>query len=59
MDHIWSPWRYQFITEGAPEGECVFCRLGRDREHDEQNFVVIRGDFNFVVLNLIPTLPGT
>lgn len=58
MDHIWSPWRYKFITEGAPKDGCVLCRLGQDVEHDEQNFVVLRGASVFIVLNLYPYTAG-
>ncbi len=58
MDHIWSPWRYRFITEGAPKDECVFCRIARERDLDEQNFVVFRSGLNFVVLNLYPYTAG-
>ncbi len=58
MDRVWSPWRYRFVTEGAPEGECVFCSLARDSANDERNFVVHRAHFNFVVLNLYPYTAG-
>jgi len=58
MDHIWSPWRYRFITEGLPKGGCVFCRLAEDKANDETNFVVYRAARNFVVLNLYPYTCG-
>ena len=58
MDHIWSPWRYRFITEGVRESACVFCRLAEDAAKDESNFVVHRAKHNFVVLNLYPYTSG-
>ena len=58
MDHIWSPWRYRFITEGSPKGGCVFCRLAEDTANDESNFVVHRAAKNFVILNLYPYTCG-
>lgn len=58
MDHLWSPWRYQFIAAGAPKDECVFCRILRDTGNDEANLVVYRGRHNFVVLNLYPYTSG-
>jgi len=58
MDHIWSPWRYRFITEGVRESGCVFCRLAEDAAKDESNFVVHRAKHNFVVLNLYPYTCG-
>ena len=58
MDQIWSPWRYRFITEGAPKDGCVFCRIVETPEKDEENFVVHRAQHNFVVLNLFPYTAG-
>jgi ATP adenylyltransferase len=58
MDHIWSPWRYRFITEGSPKTGCVFCRMAEDAGHDESNFVVYRAAKNFVILNLYPYTCG-
>ncbi len=58
MDHIWSPWRFKFISEGAPKDECVLCRIGRNRDQDERNFVVLRGEANYIVLNLYPYTAG-
>ena len=58
MDYIWSPWRYSFITEGAPREECVFCRMAADTGNDERNLVVYRGHWNFIVLNLYPYTSG-
>lgn len=63
MDHLWSPWRYRYLTadkssEGTPAG-CVFCRIGSDTpEQDEANLVVLRGQRNFVVLNRYPYTSG-
>ena len=59
MDHIWSPWRYQFLTEGVPKEGCIFCRMAADEpSRDEQNLIAYRADKNFVVLNLYPYTSG-
>lgn len=58
MDHIWSPWRFQFITEGAPTDQCVLCRIAAETDKDDRNFVVYRGRDNFIVLNLYPYTAG-
>jgi ATP adenylyltransferase len=58
MDHLWSPWRYRFITEGSPKTGCVFCQLAEDVDHDQSNFVVHRAAKNFVILNLYPYTCG-
>ena len=62
MDRLWSPWRYEYIASGDnPEAKstgCVFCSIRDDPEHDEGNFVVHRGQHNFVVLNIYPYISG-
>lgn len=58
MDHIWSPWRYQYVTETAPpRGGCIFCeKLAAGSDAD--TLIVHRGEFNYVVLNLYPYSNG-
>jgi ATP adenylyltransferase len=56
MEHIWSPWRYRYITTADREPGCVFCRILQGE--DEKNFVVHRAKHNFVVLNLFPYTSG-
>jgi len=57
MDHLWSPWRYQYVQGTSAEPGCVFCRMAAE-ENDERNFIVHRGVRNFVVLNLFPYTTG-
>jgi ATP adenylyltransferase len=58
MDHIWSPWRYQYVTKAAPSrGGCVFCdKLAG--ANDAETLIVYRGQHNYVVLNLYPYSNG-
>ena len=60
MDRLWSPWRAKYIASGvdAESPTCVFCEIGRDKENDLNNYVVFRGQLNFVVLNLFPYITG-
>lgn len=60
MDRLWSPWRSRYIASGGESrtDECVFCRIARETEHDETNFVLHRGEHAFVVLNLYPYISG-
>ena len=60
MDRLWSPWRAKYIASGVDsEGQgCVFCSMAADPEHDEDNFVLHRGEHAFVVLNLYPYITG-
>ena len=60
MDRLWSPWRAKYIASGvdAQAATCVFCEIGTHTEADANNYVVFRGQHNFVVLNLFPYTTG-
>ena len=60
MDFLWSPWRSQYIGSAHREKGCVFCRLAENpgAATDADNYVVHRGQHNFVVLNLYPYTSG-
>ena len=59
MDYLWSPWRYRYLTAAKPEAGCVFCRIGASLPDDDAaNLVVLRGQWNFVVLNRFPYTSG-
>ncbi len=61
MDRLWSPWRSEYIAAGSADSKgrgCVFCEIQRDSSQDEKNFVLHRADYNFVVLNIHPYIPG-
>ena len=63
MDVLWSPWRYDYIKadkEGSPEDviECIFCSVLNNSASDEDNFIVHRAEFNFVILNIYPYIGG-
>jgi len=58
MDHLYSPWRYRYLTEPRPADAdaCVFCaQLTRS---DEEALVVHRGAHNAILLNLYPYTSG-
>jgi ATP adenylyltransferase len=60
MDVLWSPWRYDYITGGgnAKEGGCVFCGILNNSVSDEENFILVKAEFNFVILNIFPYPTG-
>ena len=63
MDVLWSPWRYDYIKSGESgdkplSPDCVFCAIAADAENDEKNYVLHRGEYNFVVLNIYPYVSG-
>ena len=56
MEHIWAPWRIEYILMEKPE-ECIFCeKPGED--NDALNYILYRGDKNFIILNRYPYNPG-
>ena len=58
VDHLWSPWRMQYIQEAKEEPDdagCVFCAIRAD---DEAERVLARGELAYVVLNKFPYNPG-
>ena len=56
MDVLWSPWRYDYITASgsAKTSGCVFCDILNGSAADEENFILSRAEFNFVILNIYP-----
>jgi ATP adenylyltransferase len=59
MDHLFSPWRYAYVTSQKTEDGCALCRLGAaDPSEDEAGFVVARARHLFVVLNIYPYNSG-
>ena len=57
MDHLWSPWRYQYLTTAPPVQGCIFCAVSADT-HDEANLIVHRATHNFIILNKFPYTSG-
>src|SRR5579864_4345578 len=57
MEHLWSPWRYRYVTTERSGAACIFCQIAAPGK-DEENLVVHRGRHNFVVLNRFPYTSG-
>ena len=57
MDRLWSPWRYRYVSTTGPENPCVFCRVLEENQ-DEANYIVLRAEHNFLLLNLYPYTSG-
>ena len=59
MEHLFSPWRFRYVTQPKDQTGCVFCRIaGSDPGEDEACFVLARGEHHFVVLNIYPYTTG-
>ncbi len=56
MKQIWAPWRMEYIQMEKPEG-CILCQKpGQD--NDAANYILYRGDKNFVIMNSYPYNTG-
>jgi ATP adenylyltransferase len=57
MDHLWTPWRFEYLRRADQELSCVFCRI-LDEADDGANLVLFRSRNLFVILNLFPYTSG-
>jgi ATP adenylyltransferase len=58
MEHLWSPWRYDYMASvGATPASCPFC-VDADTSLDKDRLIVYRGTHNFIILNLYPYTLG-
>ena len=57
MNHLWSPWRMEYITQNTDDEECVFCRI-IEQTDDAGNYVVARGCSCLMLLNRYPYTSG-
>jgi len=57
MDHLWSPWRYQYVSKSVPVAGCIFC-VKSSEQRDPENYIVHRGAGGFVILNIYPYSTG-
>lgn len=60
MDHLWTPWRYAYVTNAdtsSHPSSCIFCELLRSGD-DKKALIVYRGEFNFIILNAFPYTSG-
>jgi ATP adenylyltransferase len=61
VDYLWSPWRYRYVSSGAPRSSepssCLFCAKAESSD-DRANLVVSRAEHNFILLNLYPYTSG-
>ena len=56
MKYIWAPWRMEYIQMKKAE-ECILCeKPGQDS--DTVNYILYRGEKNFVIMNAYPSNPG-
>lgn len=57
MNHLWSPWRMEYINNHDKVEGCVFCNAMKSTDSQE-NLIVTRGKLAFVILNRYPYTSG-
>jgi ATP adenylyltransferase len=56
VEHLWAPWRVEYIQKEKPEG-CILCDKPVE-DKDTQNYLLYRGQNNFIMLNSFPYNTG-
>ncbi len=57
MEHLWAPWRMEYITTPREDG-CIFCRKPLERDRLAENLILHVGRLAFVILNRFPYQSG-
>ncbi len=54
MENLWAPWRMAFIKPKTPPAPgCIFCTQPA-AQRDEEYYILHRGEYCFMMLNLYP-----
>ena len=56
MNHIWSPWRMEYMEHSKVEG-CIFC-MAQEMEDGAENLIAYRSERAYVILNRYPYTSG-
>jgi ATP adenylyltransferase len=57
MNHIWSPWRMEYIEKSTREDGCIFCNA-QEKDDNAENLIAFRGARAYVILNRYPYTSG-
>jgi len=52
LDRLWAPWRMEYVGVDQPEG-CIFCSKPVENR-DEENLILARSTYAFLMMNLFP-----
>ncbi len=59
MDYLWTPWRYQYVSQNQETARCILCEMAEgDPTRDAERFILGRARHNFILLNLYPYTSG-
>ena len=57
MRQLYATWRMSYIEAPKPKGGCIFCDYPAEHK-DEEHFILHRGEYCFVIMNLYPYTAG-
>lgn len=57
MQHIWTPWRYKYISSVQNHDGCIFC-IAKECPDNKDCFVLHKGSYNLILLNIFPYTSG-
>ena len=57
MNHLWSPWRMEYIENSNKVEGCVFCMM-QELPDSAENLIALRGKRSFIILNRYPYTSG-
>lgn len=57
MNHLWSPWRMEYIESNHKVDGCVFC-IAQAQADGAENLIAYRGKLAYVILNRYPYTSG-
>ncbi|MGA3209719.1 MAG: HIT domain-containing protein [Terriglobales bacterium] len=56
MDYLWTPWRFAYVSTADVSSGCVFCE--QEKVSDKERFIVHRGQYCYILLNIFPYTSG-
>ena len=56
MEHLYAPWRYDYVTDEKIEG-CIFCHISKHKD-EEKYQVLFYDEYCYIVMNKFPYSPG-
>jgi ATP adenylyltransferase len=57
MDHLFTPWRYQYISNAGKATSCLLCDVF-DGGEDAERLIIHRGQHCYIILNAFPYTSG-
>ncbi len=52
MEHLWAPWRMDYILSNRKRNRCIFCPI--PGQSDEKRLIIHRSPFSLVMFNRFP-----